>query len=118
MEKGLRVVRSSGYRMVESDLYRSQGDLLLAGGRKAEAEASFRQAIESARRIEAKSWELRAVLSLSRLWQRQGKLEAARDLLTPIYGWFSEGLDTPDLQEAAALLDELAWRDGDLPGAG
>ena len=61
-----------------------------------------------ARRQQAKSWELRAAISLSRLWQRQGKRTEAYDLLAPIYGWFTEGFDTPDLQEAKALLEALA----------
>ena len=61
-----------------------------------------------ARRQQAKSWELRAAMSLSRLWQEQGKRVAARELLAPIYGWFTEGFDTPDLQDAKALLEELA----------
>jgi predicted ATPase len=71
-------------------------------------EACFQQALEIARRQQAKSWELRAALSLSRLWQQQGKRHEAYQLLAPIYGWFPEGFDTPDLQEAKALLDELA----------
>jgi predicted ATPase len=61
-----------------------------------------------ARHQQAKSWELRAALSLCRLWQCQGKRAAARELLAPIYGWFTEGFDTPDLQDARALLEELA----------
>jgi predicted ATPase len=73
-----------------------------------EAEECFQKAIEIARRQEAKSWELRAVMSLSRLWQQQGKKAEARPLLAPLYGWFTEGFDTKDLQEAKALLEELA----------
>jgi predicted ATPase len=61
-----------------------------------------------ARRQQAKSWELRAAMSLARLWQRQGKRAEARELLVPVYGWFTEGFDTADLQEAKALLDALA----------
>ena len=60
-----------------------------------------------ARRQQAKSWELRAAMSLSRLWQQQGKRAEARELLAPIYSWFTEGFDTPDLQEAKALLEDL-----------
>ena len=71
-------------------------------------EACFQQALTSARRQEAKALELRAVLSLSRLWQQQGKRAEARALLAPIYGWFTEGFDTGDLQEAKALLEALA----------
>ena len=77
------------------------------GTPQAEAEACFQQALDVARRQEAKSLELRAAMSLARLWQQQGKHAAAYDLLAPIYGWFTEGFDTADLQEAKALLDEL-----------
>jgi predicted ATPase len=68
----------------------------------------LQQALAVARRQQAKSLELRAAMSLARLWQRQGKRDAARELLAPIYSWFSEGFDTADLQEAKALLEELA----------
>jgi predicted ATPase len=73
-----------------------------------EAEACLQHALAIARRQQAKSFELRAAMSLSRLWQRQGKRDAARDLLAPLYGWFTEGFDTADLQDARALLDVLA----------
>ena len=73
----------------------------------AEAEACFLQAIAVAQQQSAKSWELRASVSLARLWQRQGKQAQARHLLAEIYGWFTEGFDTKDLQEAKALLSEL-----------
>ena len=72
-----------------------------------EAEECFRQAIETARSQKAKMWELRAVMSLSRLWRQQGKKDKARQLLVEIYGWFTEGFGTKDLQEAKALLGEL-----------
>ena len=72
------------------------------------AEASYRRAIERARSQEAKSWELRAATSLARLWRDQGKRAEARELLAPIYGWFTEGLDTADLKDAKALLDHVA----------
>ena len=68
----------------------------------------FRQALDTARRQEAKSLELRAAMSLSRLWQQQGKQEEARQMLADIYGWFTEGFDTADLKEAKVLLEELA----------
>jgi predicted ATPase len=71
-------------------------------------ETWFQQALDIARRQQAKSLELRAAMSLSRLWQRQGKCKEAHDLLAPIYGWFTEGFDTTDLQEAKALLEALA----------
>jgi predicted ATPase len=77
-------------------------------GHEAEAEACFDRAIEFARQQRAKSWELRATVSLCRLLQKQGKQEKARPLLRESYGWFTEGFDTPDLIEAKALLDELS----------
>jgi predicted ATPase len=73
-----------------------------------EAEACFRQALDAARRQQAKSWELRAAMSLSRLWQGQDKRAEARQLLAGIYGWFTEGFDTADLREAKALFEELS----------
>ena len=86
-----------------------QGDLLLRQTvpDALQAEACFNEALDVARRQEAKSWELRAAMSLGRLWQQQGKRDDARALLAPIYDWFSEGFDTADLQEARALLEEL-----------
>jgi len=115
-EEGLRVlaqalaaVHNSEGRFYEAELSRLQGELTLArsAGQQAEAEACFQQALDIARRQQAKSWELRAAMSLARLWQQQGKQAKARALLAPIYGWFTEGFDTADLQEAKALLDEL-----------
>jgi predicted ATPase len=73
-----------------------------------EAEACFHRALEVAQRQSAKAFELRAVMSLARLWAAQGKRSEAHDLLAPVYGWFTEGFDTADLQDAKALLDELA----------
>src|SRR5262249_1414863 len=86
-------------------------DLLLARatGQDTEAETCFRQALDIARRQQAKSWELRAAMSLSRLWQRQGKRDAARELLAAVYGWFTEGFDTAALPEAQTLLEEPAY---------
>ena len=72
-----------------------------------QAEACFQQALAIARRQRAKSWELRAAMSLSQLWKQQGKRRDAHALLAPIYGWFTEGVETADLQEAKALLQEL-----------
>ena len=92
-----------------AEAYRLQGELLLrqAVPDAAQAHVCFQQALALARRQHAKSWELRASVSLSRLWQHQGKHAAAYDLLAPVYGWFTEGFDTADLQEAKALLEEL-----------
>src|SRR5262249_43535026 len=93
-------VNGQGDRLAEA--YRLQGALLLhhAATDVDHAEACFQQALALARHQRAKSWGLRAALSLSRLWQRQGKCQAASDLLAPLYGWFTEGFDTADLQEA------------------
>jgi predicted ATPase len=79
------------------------------GTPQAEAETCWRRALDIARRQQATSLALWAALSLSRLWQQQGKRAEARELLAPIYGWFTEGFDTADLQEAKALLEELSW---------
>jgi predicted ATPase len=97
-------------RWGEADISRLQGVLLLRqpGTPPAEAEACLQRALDVARRQEAKSLELRAAVSLARLWHRQGKRDDARALLAPIYGWFTEGFDTADLQAAKVLLDELA----------
>jgi predicted ATPase len=97
-------------RWWEAEVYRLRGVLLLrqTGTPQAEAEACFQQALDVARHQEAKALELRAAMSLSRLWQQQGKRQETYDLLAPIYHWFSEGFDTADLQEAKALLDALA----------
>jgi predicted ATPase len=74
----------------------------------AKAEAHFERALAVARQQQAKSWELRAAISLARLWRDQGNVQEARELLAPVYGWFTEGFDTRDLKEAKALLEELA----------
>jgi predicted ATPase len=96
-------------RYWEAEVCRLRGALLLKqpGTPQAEAEAWLQRALDVARRQEAKSLELRAAMSLARLWQQQGKHQAAHDLLAPLYGWFSEGFDTTDLQEARALLATL-----------
>jgi predicted ATPase len=96
-------------RYWEAEVSRLRGVLLLRqpGTPQAEAEACFQRALDVARRQEAKSLELRAAMSLSRLWQQQGKRAEAYELLAPIYGWFTEGFDTADLQDARALLAEL-----------
>ena len=84
------------------------GDLLNAAGDQSGAEQHYRQAIAVAERQSAKLFQLRASTSLARLWRDQGKRAEARDLLGPIYNWFTEGFDAPDLKDAKALLDELA----------
>jgi predicted ATPase len=92
----------------EAELHRVRGDLLNANGDVAGAERSYQHAIVVAKRQSAKTFELRASTSVARLWRDQGKREEARELLAPVYGWFTEGFDTLDLKEAKALLDELS----------
>jgi predicted ATPase len=108
--EALALVEQTGVRWYEAETYRIQGTLLLhqAVPEAAQAEACFQQALAIARRQEAKSWELRAAMSLARLWQQQGKRQEAHDLLAPVYEWFTEGFDTADLREAKQLLDELS----------
>ena len=96
-------------RWWEAEVYRLRGVLLLRQTlTQQEAETWLQRALDVARCQQAKSLELRAAMSLARLWQQQGKRAAAHDLLAPVYGWFTEGFDTADLQEAKALLEELA----------
>jgi predicted ATPase len=113
LAEALAIVDKTGERMSEAELYRLKGQLTLQSqvsspkSQVEEAEGCFHKAIEIARHQQAKSLELRAVMSLSRLWQQQGKKAEARQMLAEIYGWFTEGFDTKDLQEAKALLAEL-----------
>src|SRR5262249_27843667 len=95
-------------RLFQAETRRLAGEVLLAMGDHAGAEASYREAIAIAQRQSAKLWELRAAIRLARLRRDQGKRREARDLLAPVYGWFTEGFGTPVLQEAKALLEELA----------
>jgi predicted ATPase len=109
LAEALATVDSTKERNWEAELHRRKGELLLLqqGQKVGEAEECFLKALEIARRQKAKSLELRATMSLSRLWQQQGKQQEARQILADIYGWFTEGFDTVDLQEARALLEEL-----------
>jgi predicted ATPase len=109
LEAALEAVQTKEERLYEAEVYRLKGALLLqqSAAQQTEAEACFQQALTVARRQQAKAWELRAALSLSRLWHQQGRRAEASALLAPIYGWFTEGFDTADLQEAKALLVEL-----------
>jgi predicted ATPase len=115
--EALAQVEQTGERWYEAELYRLKGELVLQSkvqGPKSkvekEVESCFWKAIEIARRQEAKSLELRATTSLARLWQQQGKQKEAHEMLAEIYGWFTEGFDTKDLQEAKALLESLGSR--------
>jgi len=112
----LAIGEQTSERFREAELYRLQGEALLVDGQSpladgadpaAEAEVCFRRAIEIARSQQAKSFELRATTSLGRLLRRQGRTTEARDLLAPIYAWFTEGFATRDLIDAKALLEEL-----------
>jgi len=105
-------MQRTGELLYEPELYRIKGELLLmvSPDNAAQAGECFRHAVDCARRQGAKSWELRAALSLIRLWCEQGKRDEARTTLAEIYGWFTEGFDTRDLKEAKALLDELSQR--------
>jgi predicted ATPase len=121
LDEALAHVDKTGERFWEAELYRLQGELLLIQGTEqgrahtaapalpimAEAETRFVRALDIAHRQQARSYELRAATSLGRLWQRQGKRQEAYNLLAPVYGWFTEGFDTADLQEARTLLEEL-----------
>ena len=93
----------------EAEVYRTAGEIALLSPEPdaPKAEAYFERALAVARQQQAKSWELRAAMSMARLRRDQGKREQARDLLAPVYGWFTEGFDRLDLKEAKALLDEL-----------
>jgi len=110
LAEALALVDTTGERWYEAEIYRLKGELLLQQSidHQAEAESCFHHALDIARSQQAKSFELRAATSLARLWQQQGKRIEARELLAPVYGWFTEGFDTTDLQEAKALLDALA----------
>jgi DNA-binding SARP family transcriptional activator/predicted ATPase len=108
LAEALAFVKETGERFYEAEIHRLQGELLLVQGDTGRAEASFQRAIEVACQQSAKSWQLRAVMSLSRLWQTLGKQEQARHLLSETYGWFTEGFDTPDLREAEGLLEDWA----------
>ena len=102
-------VQKTGERWFEAEVHRVPGEVALksANPDAAKAEAYFQSALAVARQQQAKSWELRAAMSMARLWRDQGKRLEARDLLAPVYGWFTEGFDTRDLKEAKALLQEL-----------
>lgn len=113
LEEAYAVVHQDGMSAFVAELHRIQGDFLLQKGSRRqenEAEAYFQQALAVARQQQARAYELRSAMSLARLWRRQGKPHAARELLGPIYDWFTEGLDTADLRDARALLEDLAWK--------
>ena len=106
-EDALQIAERTGEHWLDAELNRYKGQLLLRQGHTEAAEELYRKALSIAAEQEAKLWELRAAASLARLWGEQGRREEARDLLSPVYGWFTEGFDMPDLKEAKALLDTL-----------
>jgi predicted ATPase len=110
LDNALRIVERTGERWFAAELNRHKGQLLLRQGHSEAAEELYRKALNIAWEQEAKLWELRAAASLARLRRDQGRRAEARGLLAPVYGWFTEGFDTPDLKEAKALLDELGER--------
>jgi len=108
LTEAIHIIERTEERQFEAELHRVRGELLLATEDAGQAEESFCTSLEIARCQSAKLWELRAATSLARLWRAQGKCAEARDLLASVYRWFTEGFDTPVLQEARALLDELS----------
>ena len=107
LDEALALVEETDERLYEAELYRLRAELLLMQGDDGGAEDSLSKAIEVAQRQKEKSWELRATTVLAHLWQKQGKVDEAGQMLGEIYGWFTEGFETPDLIEARALLDEF-----------
>jgi predicted ATPase len=107
LEEAFQIVERTGERWLEAELHRQKGQLLLRQEHPDVAEEMYHKALSIAREQEAKLWELRATVSLAHLLSDQGRRAEARELVAPVYGWFTEGLDTPDLREAKALLDDL-----------
>jgi predicted ATPase len=108
--EAMTMMATTKARWCEAEVHRVAGEIALMspGADTARAEGYFERSLEIAREQQAKSWELRAAMSMARLWRDQGKPRQARELLAPIYSWFTQGFDTRDLKEAKALLDELA----------
>jgi predicted ATPase len=108
IDEAMGMMEAVGHRQYEPEFYRIKGIALREQNDVAGSEAAFAEALRSARRRQMKAYELRAATSLARLWGEEGRREEARELLAPVYGWFTEGFDTADLKEAKALLEELA----------
>jgi predicted ATPase len=108
--EAMSIIETAKERWFEAEVNRIAGAIALKSPEPdaPKAEAYFERALTVARQQQAKSWELRAAMSMARLWRDQGKRDEARDLLAPVYGWFTEGFDTLDLKEAKQLLDELS----------
>jgi predicted ATPase len=110
IDEAVTAVETTKEAWSEAEVHRVVGEIALMSSEPdaTKAEAHFERAVSIARQQDAKSWEPRAAMSMARLWRSQGKVQQARELLAPIYGWFTEGFDTLDLKEAKALLEELA----------
>jgi predicted ATPase len=110
IDEAITAVETTKEKWCEAEVHRVAGEIALLFEEldTARAEANFELALAVARKQQARSWELGAAMSMARLWRDQGKRDEARELLAPVYGWFTEGFDTRDLKEAKALLDELA----------
>jgi predicted ATPase len=102
-----QIMEKTDERYSEAELYRVKGELLTASGDQAASEQNYKEALAIAKRQSARTFELRAATSLARLWREEGKRVEARDLLAPVYEWFTEGLNTPVLREAKSLLEQL-----------
>jgi len=108
LAQAAEIIETKEERALEAEVHRLRGNLLRATGDRSAAEQSYHWALAIAKRQSANLWELLAAVSLARLWQDEGKRAEARELLAPIHDWFTEGFDTPALQDAKALLGELA----------
>jgi predicted ATPase len=108
LDQAILGVEQTQERLFEGELHRLRGKLLIKLGQSGEAEAALARALAVARGQQARMWELRAAKTLARLFADHGRLREARDLLAPVYGWFTEGFDIPDLKDAKALLNALA----------
>jgi len=108
-DEAMTTTETTKERQCEAEVYRMAGEMALLSPQPdaAKAEAHFGHALAIARKQQAKSWELRAAMSMARLWRDQGRPEEARDLLAPVYGWFTQGFDTRDLKQAKAFLDTV-----------
>jgi predicted ATPase len=109
VDEALTLIEKTKERWCEAEVNRIAGEIMLKSPERdaAKAAAYFERALSVARKQQARSWELRAAMSMARLWRVQGKRDEARELLAPVYGWFTEGLDTLDLREAKALMEQL-----------
>ena len=107
LNDALQIVERTGERWLVGELFRRKGELLQQQGHPEAAENLYLKAVYMTQEQEAKFWELRAAVSLARLHRDQGRHVEARDLLAPVYGWFTEGFGTPNMKEAKALIDEL-----------